>query len=189
MTARETISTNCECGAHHEPGHIVIAAVEGLRLKPEGLMVDPSGWGLACYHDAPGDTDSAREGDILAVLAGFAVEKRYREERRYPAREYMDVTLNRDSVVARTLLTKLPGEYWVNESRLRDQLDSLLEKHWDAINALAAALLQRSWEPIKPLRSGDMWSHPNETVAKYISGEEAVRILAAHGIEAAMSEC
>ena len=45
MAALETIGVNCECGAHHEAGHIVIAAVEGLRLKPEGLMVDPSGWG------------------------------------------------------------------------------------------------------------------------------------------------
>jgi len=46
MKPPETISVNCECGAHHEPAHIVIAAVQGLRLKPEGLMVDPSGWGL-----------------------------------------------------------------------------------------------------------------------------------------------
>jgi hypothetical protein len=82
MKTGKTINVNCECGARHEPGHMVIAAVEGLRLRPEGLMVDPSGWGLACYHDALEDSDSARERNILAVLAGFAVEKRYREERR-----------------------------------------------------------------------------------------------------------
>lgn len=83
-------------------------------------MVDPSGWGIACYHDAAGESDLARERNILAVLAGFAVEKRFREERRYPPRDYLDVTFNTDNVVARTLLTKLAGDYWANESRLRE---------------------------------------------------------------------
>ncbi len=188
MTAPETISVNCECGAHHEPGHIVIAAVQGLRLKPEGLMVDPSGWGLACYHDALEDTESARERNILAVLAGFAVEKRYREERRYPPREDMDITLNRDNVVARTRLGKLNGDYWTNDFRLREQLKGLIEKHWLATDALASALLRKNWETIRPLKSGDRWSDPNETMAKYLAGGEAVRILAEHGIEAVVSD-
>ena len=97
--------------------------------------------GLACYQDAPGDSDSARERNILAVLAGFAVEKRYREERRYPPREHLDVTLNRDNVVARTLLGKLDGDYWTNDRRLSEQLKGLIEKHWLAVDALALALL------------------------------------------------
>ena len=32
-------------------------------MKPEGLMVDPSGRGLACYHDAPAEI----LGDILKL--------------------------------------------------------------------------------------------------------------------------
>jgi hypothetical protein len=51
-------------------------------------MVDPCGWGLACYHDAPEDSDSARKRNILAVLAGFAVERRYREKKKYPPKDY-----------------------------------------------------------------------------------------------------
>jgi hypothetical protein len=50
-------------------------------LKPEGLMADPSGWGLACYHHAPEETDAARRRNILAALAGFAPENRFREQR------------------------------------------------------------------------------------------------------------
>ncbi len=188
MTELETIGVNCECGAHHEPGHIVVAAVEGLRLRPEGLMVDPSGFGLACYHDTPEDSDSVRERNIRAVLAGFAVEKRYREERHYPPREEMDLTFNRDNVVARTLLGQLDGDYWAHDRRLREQLNGLIEKHWLAIDALALALLRQNWEAIKPLKSGGQWSHPNETMAKYLAGEEAVRILAKHGIKAVVSE-
>ena len=151
-------------------------------------MVDPSGWGLACYHDALEDSESARERNILAVLAGFAVEKRYREERRYPPREDMDFTLNRDNVVARTRLGKLNGDYWTNDFRLREQLKGLIEKHWLATDALASALLRKNWETIRPLKSGDRWSDPNETMAKYLAGGEAVRILAEHGIEAVVSD-
>jgi len=162
MTELETIGVNCECGAHHEPGHIVVAAVEGLRLRPEGLMVDPSGFGLACYHDTPEDSDSARERNIRAVLAGFAVEKRYREERHYSPRGEMDLTFNRDNVVARTLLGQLDGDYWAHDRRLRGQLNGLIEKHWLAIDALALALLRQNWEAIKPLKNGGQWSHPTK---------------------------
>jgi hypothetical protein len=100
----------------------------------------------------------------------------------------MDVTLNRDNVVARTLLTKLAGDYWTNEFRLREQLSHFIETHWLATKTLASALLAKDWEPSRPLESGDRWASPGETMAKYLDGEEAVRILAEHGIEAAVSE-
>ncbi len=184
MCATEASNVNLECGARHESGHIVIAAVRGLRLKPEGLMVDPSGFGLACYHDAPEETDAARERNILAVLAGFAVEKRFREEHAYTPRDSMDVALNDDNVKARTLLGKLNGIYAVNDSRLRKQLNDLIEQYWCSMEALASALRGKNWEPIRPLKSGGQWSHPNETMAKYVGGEEAAQILAQQGVSA-----
>jgi hypothetical protein len=46
MTTTKTSKVNLECGARHESAHIVIAAEEGLRLKPEGLMVDRQAGGL-----------------------------------------------------------------------------------------------------------------------------------------------
>jgi hypothetical protein len=185
MTATNNRDANVEIGARHETGHIVIAASQGLQLRPEGLMTDPSGWGLACYHEASDESDSARAKNILAVLAGFAVEKRFREERGYPPRDYLDVTFNRDNVVARTLLGKLSGDYGRNEDRLTRQLDQLIGRHRLAIEALATALLGKRWEPLKPLKSGGRWSEENETTAKYLSGEEAVRILEEYGIAAA----
>jgi hypothetical protein len=116
------------------------------------------------------------------------VEKRYREENNYPPKDTMDVAHNRDNVVARTLLGKLNGDYWVNDFRLTEQLKGLIDSHWLAIDALASALLRQNWETIKPLKSGGQWSHPNETMAKYLSGEEAARILAEHEIEAVVSD-
>lgn len=43
-------------------------------------------WGLACYHGAPDENDPSRERNITAVLAGFAVEMRFRNEHTYAAR-------------------------------------------------------------------------------------------------------
>jgi hypothetical protein len=145
-------------------------------------MVDPSGWGLSCYDRDPGDSDESRKRIIIASLAGFAVEGRFRDEHSYPARDYMDVTLNRDNVEARTLLTRLAGDYASNEASLKRRLQELICQHWLAIEALAAALLAKDWEWLKPLKSGDKWSHEKETTAKYITGEDAVKILAQHGI-------
>jgi len=71
---------------------------------------------------------------------------------------------------------------------LREEVNGRIEKHWLAIDALAVALLQQDWETIKPLKSGNQWSHPNETMAKYLGREEVVRILADHGIEAVLGK-
>ncbi|HZV89191.1 MAG TPA: hypothetical protein VFF95_16695 [Candidatus Binatus sp.] len=108
--------------------------------------------------------------------------KRYREERSYPARESLDVIWNDDNRKARTLLGRLTGSYALNESRLRNQLDHLVETYWLSIDMLACALLGKDWEPIKPLMSDDKWS--DETMAKCVSGKEAASILAEQGIAA-----
>jgi hypothetical protein len=58
----------------------------------------------------------------------------------------------------------------------------LVDQKWDAIVALAHALLAKNWEPLKPLGSGGQWS--NAAAAKYLNAVEAMRILAQHGIVA-----
>ncbi len=178
------IDVNVESGAWHESGHIVIAAAQGLRLRAQGLMVDPFGCGLACYHNDSDESDESREQIIVATLAGFAVEELFRAERSYPARDYMDVTLSPDYVEARTLLTRLAGTYASNEARLNNRLRDLISQHCLAIEALATGLLAKDWEPLKSLKSGGRWSHENSTTAKYVTGEEAVRILAQYGVAA-----
>lgn len=59
-TDMEDIEVKVKCSAHHEAGHIVIAAVQGLRLRSEGLMVDRTGEGLACYFRET----TARESEL-----------------------------------------------------------------------------------------------------------------------------
>ena len=63
-----------ECGAHHEAAHIVIAAVLGLTLRPDGLLINVDGDGLSVYSTQPEDTDSSREAVILASEAGYSAD-------------------------------------------------------------------------------------------------------------------
>jgi len=182
MNDTDGITANVESTARHEAAHLVIAALQSLRLRPEGLAVDASGFGLACYYSATDGDEASLERNVVATLAGFAAEERFREERSYPARDFLDVTFNSDIRIARELLAKLAGEYFANESRLANRLEQLIDRHWLAIEALATALLAKPWEPLRPLKSGGRWAHENENIAKYLSGVEVVSILSEHRI-------
>ena len=57
----EDVDVKLKRAAHHEAGHMVIAAAQGLRLQSEGLMVDLHGDGRACYCKQPDGSDLSRE--------------------------------------------------------------------------------------------------------------------------------
>ena len=96
-----------EIAAHHEAGHIVIAATQGLRLRSEGLSIDPDGEGLACYYKEPEDSDSSRERVILSTFAGFKAEEYFRSERGHAERNPMEILLSCDWYEARANLQVL----------------------------------------------------------------------------------
>lgn len=181
------------CAAHHEAGHIVVAAAQGLRLRPQGLSIDPSGEGLACYFKQPDGSDTSRERVIVAMFAGFMAQKRFCEQRSCPVPYPMGVVLSPDWQEARQIISMLSAEYSSDDRttiqrRLENRSDQFVERHWIAIEALAAALLAKSPEPLKPLKSGGAWSR--EGTAKYVPGEEVVSILGRYGIIAVCeSDC
>src|ERR1700687_30489 len=55
-----------ESTAYHEAGHIVVAAVQGLRLRRRGLRIDRLGAGLASYCDKKADGSKDLGPDSLA---------------------------------------------------------------------------------------------------------------------------
>jgi hypothetical protein len=185
--ARERI----ECAAYHEAGHLAIAAVQGLTLRPEGFMVDLGGMGLARYATEPGETDVSRESIVLATFAGFSAETRFCDERRLRVPEFVSIVLSPDWVEARTIIRKFSDGYAsgdnlaIVQSRLENRSKQLVEQHWFIIRTLANFLLSKEPEPMKPLESGEVWSYENQ--ARYVAGPEAVAILARHGIVATCS--
>jgi hypothetical protein len=177
--------------AHHESGHIVIAAKLGLKLRPEGLSVDPAGNGLACYHKDPEDSDSSRECVALASFAGFKAEIRLCEQRSYTVPDAVGVLHSPDWCEARKTISKLSDSFLVSDGlgkvqhRLETRTAELVSENWSVIVALAMELLASPWEPLEPLKSGAVWSQ--EKTAKHLSGAEAVKTLGQCGIVAICS--
>jgi hypothetical protein len=176
-------------GAFHETGHITVAAVRGLTLRPDGLMVLSNGDGLCVYCTQPDESDSSRVSVIVSSFAGYFAAKRFcqkysRPDLLDPLREISD-----DWKHAREVIAKLSDEYLAGDSpmavllRLQKESERLVEQHWVAIEALAKALLAKDPEPMRPLKTGEIWSDETGPV-RYMDGEETVEILAKHGIAA-----
>jgi hypothetical protein len=180
----EGLETKLECAAHHEAGHIVIAAVQSLKLRAEGLIVDAAGEGLACYFKEPEENDLSRERVAIASFAGFKAEKRLRQGRSYSPLYELGITLSPDWVHARKSISKLSPDYPLggDPEMIRIKLESvsecLVEGNWATIQGLAAAVLARDLMPLQPLKSTTQWS--DETMARYLTGEEVVRVLREH---------
>jgi hypothetical protein len=159
----------------------VIAGKRGLRLGAEGIMVGQDGKGLACYCKQPDGTDTSVEGSVLTSFAGFYSENRFRSLQGYQLQDYETLREGLDWKEAREIESKFSDAYLAGRyiqtvhTALEAQADQLVMGNWPAIAALAKALLDKQWEPKKPLKSGDQWS--DAALAKYLSGEEIVEIL------------
>jgi hypothetical protein len=168
-------------------GHIAIAAAQGLKLRPEGFAMDPLGEGLACYCKHPDNSDQSRERIIVTSFAGYKAQHRFCQEHFYSDPDAERVIDSCDWREARTLITGLssryPGTVEVIRSKLEDRSGQFVERNWSAIKALAATLMGKTWEPVRPLKSGGMWS--TQMIAKYVDGTEAISILRGFGIDAA----
>jgi hypothetical protein len=182
-----------ECAAHHEAGHIVIAAVQGLKLRPDGLMVNLDGQGLAVYCTQTEQSDSSREAVILSTEAGYWADKRFCDERSHPGTDADGLIMYYDQIQSWEIMKTFSTEYLGGENpvrvhvKLQNRSKLLVEQHWLVIKALASALLAKGPEPMRPLKTGEHWTDSTAS-ARYLDGKEAVEILARHGITAVCEE-
>ena len=187
-----------ECIAHHEAGHLVIAAAQKLRLRPEGLGIDPQGLGVACYCKYPDKSVRSRERVLISTFAGFMAQKRFCEENVHPSPLVAvgwPIPLSDDLNEAWNIWPQLLDDNGAtNHDRILSALENetahLIEQNWPAIKGLAAALLGKEWEALRPLKSGGRWWSEHSTKAKYVEGEEVVSRLSQYGIFAiCVSDC
>ena len=128
---------------------------------------------------------------IVATFAGFKAQKHFCDESSHaPPPDYTEEIIpSPDWREARKLMCKLSNEYMSDENveavqrKLENRSEQLVNQNWQAVKTLAATLLAKDWEPLKPLKSGDQWSS-HGTTAKYVTGEEAANILGRCGIPA-----
>jgi len=145
-------------------------------------MLDPSGNGLGCYDKQDYGSDDVRKCIVVAMFGGYFGERRFCKENSYLIIETPDewFRCNPDGADAAKLLP--PADFYPQ----MPVAERMVDKHWSVIKELAAELQSRDWEPIKPLGSGFEWWNEGETVAKYVTGEELIGILAARGIAASL---
>lgn len=184
----ENVRSKLSIAAHHEAGHIVVAASLGLKLRPEGISVDPQGEGLACYCKHPDGSDTSRERIILSAFAGCFAQDRFCEQESYARLEYLTIIWSGDWREARQILSTVSDEYLGSrqidavQKTLEGRSQELVAENWATIAAVANALLAKDWEPLKPLTSGSRWSAA--TTAKYLTGDEVIAMLRGFGINA-----
>lgn len=183
----ESLEVKMQCAAHHESGHIVVAAALGLRVRQEGMILDSFSEGLACYCKLPDGSDISRERIILATFAGFYSENQFREQKNYVLSDpdywfyySWDGREANELLGAISIANLLDGNVSATKVKLQSQSKQLVEQHWSAIDALASTLLAKDWQDWKPLKSGAKFSPA--TTAKYLLGEEIITILARYGI-------
>jgi hypothetical protein len=167
--------------AHHEPGHVVLAAVQGLKLRREGIMVASSGNGLGCYDKELYGSDDIRLRVVTALWGGYFAERQSCNENGYSIDRYDHwFRSNPDGAEASKLAT--PDEIWPRAP----VAERIVDENWSLIKELAAELQSRTWEPIKQLPSKSQWWKDGDTMAKYVVGEEVIEILKAGGIPATL---
>ena len=117
---RDGIGVKLTATAHHEAGHLVIAAALELLLRTEGLSIDPVGEGLACYCKRPDGTDSSRERVIISTFAGWYAQKRFCDQRSIDCPEFAYPASTTDWWEATDLLCAFSGEYLSGRAVLSD---------------------------------------------------------------------
>jgi hypothetical protein len=184
---QQDVFARIQRAAHHEGGHAVIAVAEGIELRPEGIMVDSRGDGLACYWRDPRGSDARRRGIIIATFAGYLAELRFCKDDCYQALPFGEwFPLSCDCAEAIALLNEMSVENMFHASvpatwqELQEQAKRKVDSYWPAIREVANALMAKKLEPLKSLPSGNEWS--KDTVARCLQGEEISATLRAHGI-------
>lgn len=174
-----------ECSAaHHESAHAVIAVRLGLPLQDAGLHLDTVDGGITFnLHRKPGNPNNTpadieeRERSIVMIKAGYRANLKL--DPRSPATVASDD--RREEIELLNEMYPSGGRKWVEaDVRLTAEAQRLVDEDWDAIRALAQALLAK---PVvrRSRESFQNWSspYPDERI---IDGREVAAILKDFGL-------
>jgi hypothetical protein len=173
-----------EGAAYHEAAHAVIAAVQGMILRPQGIRIDRVGAGLTVYcHKTPDGSsnlgrDPERERTIISTAAGFFAHERFYIDANHCRLPASGASDDLDLIVA--LLKEMYSERRQQDEaqeRLMKDSERLVTSHWKAIELVATELWAKSWS-----RQGALQWSPQE-FEKVMEGAEVASVLATLGIK------
>lgn len=172
--------------AHHESAHAVIAVRLGLPLQDAGLHLDTFDGGITFnLHRKPGNPSNTpedieqRERSIAMIKAGYIANLKL--DPGCPATVASDD--RKEEIGLLDEVYPSGGRQWVEaDVRLTAETQHLVDKDWDAIRALAQALLAK---PVvrRSCESRQKWSSPYPD-ERFIDGHEVAAILKKFGLNA-----
>jgi hypothetical protein len=132
------------CGAYHEAGHTVVAAVQGMSLNIHGVHVDRDGKGIS-YYDCRKPEPVRREFDkkgehtIISLFAGLIAQQKF-------CANCPTTAASNDNDWIDRLLPQMylegtsASDVRLNEARQRFREDSgqLVNGHWNVIDVKRA---------------------------------------------------
>lgn len=166
------IGNTLEETAYHEAGHIVVASVKGLALRPMGIMIweaaEDVTEGIACYcEDEP-----EWEKILLALRAGEMAQVR-----QFPNSSTIG-SLPDIQAFARIIEVHFENRFREMQQKVNSEVNGLLDIHWDAIVAISQGLVHADWIPVVPSE------HSKAKRKKHLDGDTLLAILGKHGISA-----
>jgi hypothetical protein len=182
-----------ENAAYHEAGHIVIATALRLALQGYGIHIDKAGTGRSFYQfcnpeiqvgssHIPRGLLRKGESSIKSFFAGLIAQKEFC--RREKNSSCSDASAADDEDLVRMLVGNLfcrETLEWreAKSKELEGLATDLVGKHWEAIKAVAKALLATHWVPPMPTQAGSRWLPTEE---KRLTGTQITDILRPFGI-------
>jgi hypothetical protein len=179
-----------ESVAYHEAAHVVVAAVQQIPLREGGIRIDQKGSGFShCGVVKPdGSTklgaEPKREKTIRSTRAGYIAQERFylRFFDRLPPSGSSTDTDGINTLVEEMYSGKTACED--AKSKLFAEAQQLVEKYWQAIEALAQTLLKKEWETQAPPSGERRWS--TQLAQKKMDGAEVVVLLQQYQISASV---
>jgi hypothetical protein len=188
--------------AYHEAGHVVVAAVLGLRLHARGsIRTDRQGKGEAHYDRRKPGTKSGFDlqgkHTVVANYAGLIAQQKF-----HPS--CSTLCANDDEEKSRHLLIEMyergqkgPKADFIaavaavaaTEHQYRNEARMLVEHYWCAITALAEALWQVPADKFDDdAEAGCDWIIDPRNKQSRLDAAEVAHILKPHGVDAFIAE-
>jgi hypothetical protein len=171
-----------ESVAYHEAGHIVVAAVQGIRISRHGVRVDDSGLGISYYETRRPKRISTvpcvvtREQTIIAAKAGLMAQQKF----------YPDCSIEGawdDDVTIYELLEEIRSEeesfleieYMRAQTGTHEEAQRLVELRWPAIELLGRSLWSQDETPFTHDQPNPGWT--KKAKERRLSGQRIAEIL------------
>jgi hypothetical protein len=145
--------------AYHEAAHIALAAVLGLELLPDGILIyelaSPSKAleGFACYREGDLNDPDNRTKVLLALLAGVKAQ-----DRQFPESKPHGGAADIDKLFK--IMTRFNWEPPVESVHENSAL--LVDAHWNVIEALATALQRQPWQEVNVEERRSGWGRKKQ---------------------------